>query len=193
MKNINELLNKLIGQTSAPEYGWLERVTIRQAVQADLVGLEWDGEFAHFRRVYADAYHRMQHGLSVIWVADLLNEGIIGQVFIQLHCDRPELADGSRRAYLYSFRVRPEYRSAGLGSRMMAVVEQDLIQRGFKSVTLNVAKDNPRAQQLYERTGYKRVAHEPGLWSYPDEKGVWHNVVEPAWRMEKCLAPDCRE
>jgi len=166
---------------------WLNQVVIRQAELDDLPGLEWDGEFTHFRRVYADAYQRAKRGLSLIWVAHLPTRGIIGQVFIQLVCDRVELADGRTRAYLYSFRVRPEYRSAGLGSRIMQVVEDDLIARGVLTLTLNVAKDNPRAQQLYERRGYQRVAHEPGIWSYPDEKGVWHTVEEPAWRMEKRL------
>ena len=78
--------------------------------------LEWDGEYAHFRRVYQDAFNRSQRGLSVLWVAELPGSGVIGQVFIQLICDRPELADGTNRAYLYSFRVRPEYRSAGTRS-----------------------------------------------------------------------------
>jgi ribosomal protein S18 acetylase RimI-like enzyme len=62
-----------------------------------------------------------------------------------------------------------------------------LRQREFRYITLNVARDNPRAQQLYVRRGYYVVAPEPGIWSYPDEKGVWHRVEEPAWRMEKML------
>ncbi len=174
----------------APPRDWLKQVVIRQANLGDLPGLEWEGEFAHFRRVYADAYRRAQRGLSLIWIADLPSRGIIGQVFIQLVCDRFELADGHTRAYLYSFRVRPEYRSSGLGTRIMEIVEEDIRQRGMTYITLNVAKDNPRAQKLYERRGYRRVAHEPGLWSYPDENGVWRSMEEPAWRMEKKLTPD---
>lgn len=174
----------------APPQDWLNRVVIRQAELSDLPGLEWEGEFTHFRRVYADAYRRSQRGMSIIWVAVFPPQGIIGQVFIQLVCDRAELADGRTRAYLYSFRVRPDYRSAGLGTRMMEVVEEDIRRRGMMYLTLNVAKDNPRAQQLYERRGYRRVAHEPGLWSYPDENGVWRSMEEPAWRMEKNLQED---
>ncbi len=164
---------------------WLSRVRIRLMAEADLQGLEWGGEFAHFRKLYADAYQRYQQGLSVLWVAELPGMGIIGQVFIQLSCDRPELADGVRRAYLYSFRIKPEYRNRGLGSRILEVVEADLRKRGFRSVTLNVAKDNVDAQRLYRRRGYHLVAHEAGIWSYPDQYGVWHQVEEPAWRMEK--------
>ncbi len=166
---------------------WVSQVQIRTVREEDLAGLEWDGEYAHFRRVYADAYERAKSGRSILWIADLPGAGVIGQVFIQLICDRPELADGVNRAYLYAFRIRPDYRSQGLGTRMLAVVEQDLRRRRFHSVTLNVARENVRARKLYERLGYRVVAPEQGIWSYPDENGTWHNVKEPAWRMEKPL------
>ncbi len=166
---------------------WVSRVKIRPVVASDLPALEWDGEFSHFRRVYADAFQRMANGKTIMWVADLPGTGIIGQVFIQLTCDRDELADGVHRAYLYSFRIRSAYRQAGLGTRIMQVVEKDLVQRGFEYVTLNVAKANVDAQRLYFRHGYYVVASEAGIWNYPDQYGVWHRVEEPAWRMEKKL------
>ncbi len=169
---------------------WVSQVQIRHATAADLPGLEWDGEFSHFRRVYAEAFQRMVDGKSILWVADLPATGIIGQVFIQLTCDREELADGAGRAYFYSFRIRPLYRRAGLGTRIIRIVENDLIQRGFKYVTLNVAKTNIDAQRLYFRYGYRIVAPEPGIWNYPDQYGIWHRVEEPAWRMEKKLVLD---
>jgi ribosomal protein S18 acetylase RimI-like enzyme len=165
----------------------IDQVVIRHVVQEDLPAMEWDGEYRHFRRVYADAYKRMTRGDSILWVAELPGSGLVGQVFIQLMCDRPELADGIERAYLYSFRVRKELQGQGIGTRIMDVIENDVMQRGFDYITLNVARDNPRAQKLYVRRGYYVVAPEPGVWSYPDDKGVWHRVEEPAWRMEKRL------
>jgi ribosomal protein S18 acetylase RimI-like enzyme len=174
-------------QERLPEGQWIEQVIVRQVTEEDLPDMEWNGEYSHFRRVYAEAYQRMLRGYTLLWVAELPGTGLVGQVFIQLVCDRPELADGDERAYLYSFRVRDPFRGQGLGSRIMDVVEDDLRLRGFQYVTLNVARDNPRAQQLYLRRGYHVVAPEPGVWSYPDEKGVWHQVEEPAWRMEKYL------
>jgi len=173
--------------SSTIQLPWIKNVVIRNLVSTDLPGLEWEGEFTHFRRVYAEAYQRALRGLSILWVADLPPKGIIGQVFIQLICDRLELADGQQRAYLYSFRVRPAYRSSGLGSRILQVVENDLRLREYEIVTLNVAKDNNRAQKLYERFGYRIVAHEPGVWSFVDDHGAWQQVEEPAWRMEKIL------
>jgi ribosomal protein S18 acetylase RimI-like enzyme len=180
--------NPVKSKDKEPASSWLDQVIVRPATGSDLPGMEWDGEFSHFRRVYAEAYHRMQLGYSVLWVADLPGTGLVGQVFIQLICDRPELADGFERAYLYSFRVRSAFRGQGLGTLIMNVVEDDLRLREFRYVTLNVARDNPRAQQLYLRRGYRVVAPEPGVWSYPDENGVWHQVEEPAWRMEKILS-----
>jgi ribosomal protein S18 acetylase RimI-like enzyme len=172
-------------KTSAPE--WLQRIHIRHIRRSDLPALEWDGEYKHFRRVYADAYARAEKGQTILWAAELPGTGIIGQVFIQLTCDRPELGDGRCRAYLYSFRIKSAYRGFGLGTKILELVEDDLRQRGYEYMTLNVAKDNPDAQRLYLRHGYRIIAHEPGIWWYPDEHGNWRQVNEPAWRMEKRL------
>lgn len=168
----------------------LEQVVIRLMKREDLTALEWEGEYTHYRRVYINEFQRYESGSSVLWVAEIPAKGLVGQVFIQLTCDRPELADGKNRAYLYSFRIRPKYQNLGIGTYMMEIVEADLIRRGYRSVTLNVAKDNLRAQQLYFRKNYRIVAHEPGRWSYPDDKGEWQVVEEPAWRMEKLLQSD---
>ena len=166
----------------------MNQVVIRLAVASDLPAMEWDGEYAHFRRVYADAFRRQAAGLSLLWLAELPGTGLVGQAFIQLTCDRPELANGIDRAYFYSFRVRAAYRGLGLGSRIMDAVEIDLAKRRFQIVTLNVARENFRAQTLYMRRGYAIVCPDPGIWSYPDQNGIWHHMEEPAWRMEKRLA-----
>jgi ribosomal protein S18 acetylase RimI-like enzyme len=166
---------------------WIDKVIIRHIRKADLPALEWEGEFSHFRQVYSNAFERHQKGLSVLWVAELPGTGIIGQVFVQLACDRSELADGASRAYVFSFRIKPEFRRAGLGSRMMEIVEDDLKWRNYGMVTLNVAQENEDARRLYERLGFMVAAPDPGCWSYPDQFGNWHHIEEPAWRMVKIL------
>jgi ribosomal protein S18 acetylase RimI-like enzyme len=163
----------------------LENVVIRKLEYHDLPGLEWGGEFSHFRAIYAQTFERATQGLAVPWVAEIACFGLIGQVFIQLDCDCPELADGLIRAYLFSFRIKPTFQGMGLGSRMLDIVHNDLILRGFKTITLNVAKTNFRAIAFYQRRGYTITSHETGTWSYQDVSGEWHQVVEPAWRMEK--------
>lgn len=165
----------------------VQQLTIRQAKFEDLPALEWEGEFKHFRNLYSDAFRRSQQQLSQIWLAELPDRGLVGQVLLQLNCDRPELANGVDRAYLYGFRVRPAFRGMGLGTRMVNYVENDLRWRGFSWLTLNVAVNNPLARSLYNRLGFVVVAHEPGIWSYVDHTGRRQWVEEPAWRMEKHL------
>ena len=165
----------------------VQQLTIREAEYADLPAMEWEGEFKHFRNLYSDAFRRSQHQLGLIWLAELPNQGLVGQVLLQLNCDRPELADGKDRAYFYGFRVRPAFRGIGLGTRMVNHVENNLRWRGFSWLTLNVAVNNPLAHSLYNRLGFVVVAHEPGIWSYIDHTGRRQWVEEPAWRMEKHL------
>ena len=165
----------------------LSQVVFRFLRKEDLPALEWDGEYKHFRRLYVDIYQSMCYGKALMWVADLPEIGIIGQLFVQLISGRTELADGAVRAYVYGFRLKPDYRRKGVGKRMLLEVENDLDKRSFQYVTLNVAQDNPQARQFYERLGYHLVADDPGRWSYLDHLGIRQEVCEPAWRLEKML------
>lgn len=163
------------------------QIIIRQVTQDDLPALEWEGQYKHFRRLFKHAFRRARDGKAVLWIAELPGEGLIGQIFVQLVTHRSELADGKARAYIYAFRVRPEYRGEGLGTLLLETVEEDLNRRGFRRVCLNVGRDNLDARRLYERLGYSVVAAEAGIWSYIDHRGRRRQVHEPAWRMEKEL------
>ncbi len=162
-------------------------VCIRQANKDDLIRLEWDGEYTHFRRLYADTYTMVEQGKAVIWIAEADGNGLMGQCFVSLKGNRPELADGVIRAYIYGFRIRPEHRNLGVGTQIMYTVEQDLWKRGFRQITLNVGKDNHGARRFYDRLGYDVVGSDPGRWSYIDDKGKRRDMHEPAWRMLKNL------
>ncbi len=140
----------------------LDQVIVRQVTAEDLAGLEWEGEYKHFRHVYAEAFQRMQRGYSMLWVADLPGTGLIGQVFIQFICDRPELADGVKRAYLYSFRVRGEYRSKGW-ARASWMWSRMIYGRAAFNMLPSTWRATTRApSSLYVRRGYQVVAPEPG-------------------------------
>lgn len=162
-------------------------VFIRRAKKKDLVGLEWNGEYTHFRRLYADTYMMVEQGKAVIWIAEIDGSGLIGQCFVSLKGTRPELADGIIKAYIYGFRVQEQFRNQGIGTRIMYTIEDDLKKRGFRQVTLNVGKDNQDARRFYDRLGYKMAGDDPGQWSYIDDKGKRRDMNEPAWRMVKDL------
>jgi ribosomal protein S18 acetylase RimI-like enzyme len=165
----------------------VQTVSIRPLLKTDLPALEWEGEYLYFRKVFEDVYKKTEKGHVKAWVAVGRDDYMIGQVFLQLASERRELADGWNRGYLYSLRVRPEWRSQGIGSRLISTVENALRNMNFSRVTLNVARNNQNAIRLYSRLGFQIVADEAGVWSYPDHKGIWRTVSEPSWRMEKQL------
>lgn len=162
-------------------------ITIRYAELKDLEAMEWDGEYRHFRRMYRDTFQRTLTGSTLMWVMRYEPDMMIGQLFVQLLSWNTTLADGKHRAYIFSFRIRKEYRSRGLGTSFLTHVETNLLRRGFRTISLNVAKDNPQALQMYERNGYHVIGPDPGVWSYQTDEGEWVHMEEPAWRMEKQL------
>lgn len=166
----------------------LAGVKIRALTGDDLLALEWEGEFKHFRRVYARAYERASAGQAALWLMESEDSKVIGQVFVLLHNEAdPQLADGKQRAFVHSFRVRPEYRNAGLGTRLMKHAEADLERRGFNWVALNVAGDNEGGLRLYQRLGYRRLHPISGYWTFIDHEGRERHLHEPGWRMGKEL------
>lgn len=166
----------------------LSSITLRLATSADLPALEWEGAFTHFRRVYARVFERAQRNEALMWVAEGEPRMLLAQLFVLLLSESdPTVADGRQRAFVHSFRVRPELRGRGLGSRLLAHAEADLHQRGYQWVYLHVARDNADALRLYERQGYRRISPVDGDWEYEDHLGQWHRVHEPGWRLVKNL------
>lgn len=163
---------------------------IRQVVKDDLPELEWDGEYTRFQRMYSSLYRDTLTGRALMWMVETPKKEMVGQAFVVLRSGELAAADGERRAYIFSFRVKSQYRNKGVGTHLMEFVHDDLRQRGFKFVTLNVAKDNPNAIRLYRRLGYKVISSHAGKWSYTDHEGVTHHVDEPAWRMMKRIGGD---
>lgn len=56
---------------------------------------------------------------------------------------------------IYTLDVHPDYRRRGIGSRLIAALEEELHAYGAKSIKLEAAIENPDALELYRRSGYK--------------------------------------
>jgi len=162
------------------------QVEIRRATEDDLPGMEWEGEFRHFRRLYRAAFLDACQGRKTILLAK--SDGVIvGQLIVQFGTDlaclpRPELT-----GYLYSFRVREGFRGRGVGSQLIETAEAALRERDYQQAAIAAAKVNPRARRLYERLGYSVVGEDPGQWSYLDDRGIVRNIAEPAHILAKGL------
>lgn len=64
-----------------------------------------------------------------------------------------------REYYISNIAVYPEYRAAGIGTRLIFVAEEEAKKSGAKSVALDVEVENTGASRLYKRLGYS-VANE---------------------------------
>ncbi len=160
-------------------------VAFRLATYSDLPKLEWYGQYTHFRALFRRTYQEQLQHRRLMLVADC-NDFPIGHVFIQLSSGaEPNMADGRRRAYLYSLRVMDMFQGQGLGSRLVAEAEVLAADAGFRWVTIAAAKDNPRARRLYERLGYRTFGEDEGKWNYLDHENRMRYVHEPCWVLEK--------
>jgi len=161
-------------------------ITIRSIQADDLPKLEWLGSYLHFRNLFRRSYEEYLQGKREMLVADC-NGFPIGRLFILLNSRNHVIADGRRRAYLYSFAVMEMFRGGGIGSRLIEAAEDILIERRFRYATIAVAKNNGGALRLYERYGYSIFDQENSDWDYVDHQGITRHVREPSWLLEKSL------
>ncbi len=63
--------------------------------------------------------------------------------------------------YVNALAVRPECRSAGIGSRLLGLAHALALLAGCEQVSLQNFTCNHRARSLYQRLGFKEVAREP--------------------------------
>jgi len=160
------------------------QVVFRLAEKDDLPKLEWYGQYTHFRRVFQRAYEDQLAGRRLMLLADM-NGWPIGQVFIQLESLDDNLVGSGKRGYFYSLRVMDHLQHRGIGTALIHEAESILISRGYVSVSIAAAKDNPGARRLYERLGYRVFMEDGGRWHYVDHEGKTRQVVEPCWVLEK--------
>ncbi|WP_120003632.1 ribosomal protein S18-alanine N-acetyltransferase [Nesterenkonia muleiensis] len=62
--------------------------------------------------------------------------------------------------------VAPEAQGQGLGSRLLALIEEESRHRGAEDLLLEVRADNPGAQRLYRRNGFETIRQRRQY--YPD-------------------------
>ena len=65
--------------------------------------------------------------------------------------------------YLSNVSVYPEFRSSGIGSKLLKAIEDEVKSIGKKRIVLHAEAHNARAISLYERLGYRIESKSPTL------------------------------
>lgn len=97
-------------------------------------------------------FENLASGNAIFWALEQDGK-LIGELyaFLNIEEDR-DFADGSTTAYLCAFRIQKEYRSRGLGTRLMEAALSDLRSMGFLRATIGA--DDARNEALYCRLGF---------------------------------------
>ncbi|WP_313914734.1 GNAT family N-acetyltransferase [Tahibacter sp.] len=147
---------------------------LRRARPADLAALV-DLELASFAydRMSARQFRRHLSSPSAAVLLAEGDDGLLGSVIVFFR-------RGSTRARLYSLATSVAARGRGIGKALLAAAERVARERGLRTLSLEVRRDNSAAVHLYEAHGYRRSA---ALENYYDDGA-------PAWRYEKPLQAD---
>lgn len=78
--------------------------------------------------------------------------------------------------------VHPEYRSRGVGRKLMEAITELALRRGARRLTLEVRKSNVRAQHLYTSLGFASAGIRRGYYRDNNEDAIimWRELEGPA-------------
>jgi GNAT superfamily N-acetyltransferase len=157
-------------------------IVIRTLHESDVRLLEWHGG-EDLRSFYDWQWTQHCNGEREVLVADF-NAFPIGQVALQWagKSTHPQIPD------IQSLRVMETFRGLGIGSRLIEACEQEVLQRGSDQIGIAVGIENPAAQRLYERLGY-RIMGAPynDSWDYVNARGETILVEETIMDLIKTL------
>lgn len=73
-------------------------------------------------------------------------------------------------AELYVLYLNPNRKRAGIGSKLLAAITNEQIEKGALEQWVSVTKDNQMAIPFYESVGYEYISEQPS-YELPEEKG----------------------
>lgn len=89
---------------------------------------------------------------------------------------------GEEEAHLDLLAVRPRYRRAGAGRRLVEWLEKSALVAGVSVIYLEVRENNQAARSFYEAMGYCPVRQLPGYYRGRETavcmaRDLWHQVT----------------
>jgi GNAT superfamily N-acetyltransferase len=132
---------------------------VRDMTTADLEEIAWAGGPTH-RRYVAEALARRPAEVDYL--------AVCGPADLPLAIGGIDYVARTGVATIWQLMTLPALRSCGLGTSLIAALEERAATRGALRVGLSVELTNPRAHALYERLGYAGVELEDVSWDTDD-------------------------
>lgn len=121
------------------------------AILEEHIAFDWAAPRKHI-----DRYMGQENGEAVYLVA-WKDELPVGHLLLKWQgtADEPMASDIEDCPDIEDLFVSPDYRSNGIGTRLLECAERTAVERGHALIGLAVGVDNPRARSLYERLEYR--------------------------------------
>ena len=114
----------------------------------------------------------IDRGRQEFWVVETSRGALIGEVHIFWCSVDDDEADGRNRAYLCAFRVHPDHRRQGIGTRLMRRALKRIREKGFGEATIGVERDASDLKALYFRWGFTTLVKVTNIdHHHPDHNG----------------------
>ena len=110
-------------------------------------------EYNNVEQMISECTRDIQKGMIDIFVL-YENDVLVGELHVKYESDDENYAVRGRRAYMFAFRVREEFRNKGYGTYLLKEVLGILMEEGYCEFTVGVEDDNSRAIHMYQAMGF---------------------------------------
>jgi [ribosomal protein S18]-alanine N-acetyltransferase len=153
-------------------------IRLRSFQMRDLAGLHqldqvcFPREIAYSR---AELQYFLTHPKCSCWIAEQPDDKLAGFVIFER-----SKRHGRRAGHIVTLDIDPEERRRGLGTLLMHTAEEQMRQEGAGVLSLEVAENNPAAQQFYRSLGFVTRGRIAKYYGGMVDAEVMEKVIEPA-------------
>jgi [ribosomal protein S18]-alanine N-acetyltransferase len=153
-------------------------IRLRSFQMRDLAGLHqldqvcFPREIAYSR---AELQYFLTHPKCSCWIAEQPDDKLAGFVIFER-----SKRHGRRAGHIVTLDIDPEERRRGLGTLLMQTAEEQMRQEGAGVLSLEVAENNPAAQQFYRSLGFVTRGRIAKYYGGKVDAEVMEKVIEPA-------------
>jgi ribosomal-protein-alanine N-acetyltransferase len=123
----------------------------------------------------AELQYFLTHPKCSCWIAEQPEDKLAGFVIFER-----SKRHGRRAGHIVTLDIDPEERRRGLGTLLMQTGEEQMRQEGAGVLSLEVAENNPAAQQFYRRLGFVTRGRIAKYYGGMVDAEVMEKVIEPA-------------
>jgi ribosomal-protein-alanine N-acetyltransferase len=123
----------------------------------------------------AELQYFLTHPKCSCWIAEQSDDKLAGFVIFER-----SKRHGRRAGHIVTLDIDPEERRRGLGTLLMHTAEEQVRQEGAGVLTLEVAENNPAAQQFYRSLGFVTRGRIAKYYGGMVDAEVMEKVIEPA-------------